>query len=152
MSVIGLTLSLTQRLTRKRSRHAVCDITISRGCDVPPRQSPGFSAQNSTQPIGERVTSPRLAYKARSSPAFAGALNATRMATTANPFPCPLNPNIVAPVSCWDHVSHKGFAPPLSTPSTFEVNTSKKRGLFDIYLSKIRLEFETTAIDSNFTY
>src|SRR5260370_32786413 len=105
MSVSGLTDSLPQRLTGRRSRHAVCDITISRGCDVPPRQSPGFSAQNSTQPIGERVTSPRLAYKARSSPALAGAVNATRMATTANPFPYPLNPNIEDPVSCLDNVS-----------------------------------------------
>ena len=43
---------------------------------------------------------------------------------TASPFPCPLN-NIVAPVSCWDHVSHKGFAPPLSQASTFDANTSK---------------------------
>jgi len=42
-------------------RHAVCDNTMSRGCVAPPRQSPGFSAQNSTQPIGERVVSPRLA-------------------------------------------------------------------------------------------
>src|SRR3979409_542727 len=51
MSVIGLMVSLTQRLTRSRSRHAVCDITMSRGCDAPPWQSPGFSAQNATQPI-----------------------------------------------------------------------------------------------------
>jgi hypothetical protein len=33
----------------------------------------------------------------------------------------------VAPVSCWDHVSHKGFAPPLSKPSTIETNTDKIR-------------------------
>jgi hypothetical protein len=70
---------------------------------------------------------------------------------TASPFPCPLN-NIVAPVSCWDHVSHKGFAPPLSQASTFDVNTSKASGKFDLYLNRIRLKFETTAIDSNFTY
>src|SRR5712664_2325128 len=141
MSVIGLTVSLTQRLTRSRSRHAVCDITISRGWVAPPRHSPGLSAQNSTQPIGERAVSPRLAKRARSSPALAGALIPNRMAATANPFPCPLNPNIVAPVSCWSHVSHKGFAPPLSKPGTFEENTSKNRGYFDLYLNKIRLEF-----------
>jgi hypothetical protein len=51
-----------------------------------------------------------------------------RMATTANPFPCPLNPNIAAPVSCWDHVSHKGFALRLSKPSTFKTNTRKSLG------------------------
>src|ERR1700730_1508305 len=128
MSVIGLTVSLTQRLTRNKSRHAVCDITISRGCDAPPPHSPGLSAQNSTQPIGARVVSPRLAYKLRSSPACAGTLNPSRMTAIANPFPCPLNPNIVAPVSCWDHVWHKGFVLRLSAPSRFELNTSKDRG------------------------
>jgi hypothetical protein len=71
------------------------------------------------------------------------------MAITANPFPCPLKPNIVAPVSCWDHVSHKGFAPLLNKPSTIEMNTSKSCGKLDLYLSQIRLKFETTAIDSN---
>src|SRR5260370_28028131 len=111
---MGLTDSLTQRLTRSRSRHAVCDITISRGCDAPPRHSPGLSAQNSTQPIGERVVSPRLAYRTPSSPALAGALNPNRMATTPKPFPFPPTPNILAPISCWAHVSHKGFAPLLS--------------------------------------
>jgi hypothetical protein len=35
---------------------------------------------------------------------------------------------MVAPVSCWDHVSHKGFAPPLSQASTFDANTSKSSG------------------------
>src|ERR1700748_1846222 len=128
MSVIGLTVSLTQRLTRSRSRHAVCDITISRGCDGPPAQSPGLSAQNSTQPIGERVVSPRLAYIARSSPARAGAFNPNRMAATANPNPCPLKPNIVAPVSAGADVSHKALAPPLNQPSTIEANTSKRCG------------------------
>src|ERR1700723_1373770 len=152
MSVIGLMVSLTQRLTRNRSPHAVCDITISRGCDGPPAQSAGLSAQNSTQPIGERVVSPRLAYIARSSPARAGAFNPNRTAATANPNPCPLKPNIVAPVSCWDHVSHKGFAPRLNQPSTIEANTSKRWGYFDIYLNKARLKFETTAIDSNFMH
>jgi hypothetical protein len=61
------------------------------------------------------------------------------MAAIANPFPCPRN-NIVAPVSCWDHVSHKGFAPPLNKPSTFEANTSKNRGKFDLYFNKVRLK------------
>jgi hypothetical protein len=32
-------VSLTQRLTLSRSRHAVCDSTTSRGCDVPPRRN-----------------------------------------------------------------------------------------------------------------
>jgi hypothetical protein len=73
------------------------------------------------------------------------------MVITASPFPCPLN-NIAAPVSCWDHVSHKGFAPPLSKPSTFDANESKNRRLFDLYLNRIRLKFEMTAIDSNFTH
>src|ERR1700722_3221879 len=152
MSVIGLTVLLNQWLTRSRSRHAVCDITISRGCVGPPAHSLGLSAQNSTQPIGERVVSPRLAYIARSSPARAGAFNPNRMAATANPNPCPLNPNIVAPVSCWDHVSHKGFSPPLSCPSKIEVNVSKRCGYFDLYLNKTRLKFETIVIDSNFMH
>jgi hypothetical protein len=58
----------------------------------------------------------------------------------------------VAPVSCWDHVSHKGFAPPLSQPSTIEANTSKSWREFDLYLNRIRLKFEVFAIDSNFTH
>src|SRR6266404_8155338 len=146
MSVIGLTFSLTQRLTRSRSRHAACDITISRGCVAPPRQSPGLSAQNSTQPIGERVVSPRLANNVSAALAetLVETLIPSRMAAIANPFPCPLN-NIAAPVSCWDHVSHKGFSPPLSQPSTFDANTSKRRGEFDLYLNKDRLKFETIA-------
>ena len=37
--------------------------------------------------------------------------------------------------SCWDHVSHKGFAPLLSTASTFDANTSKTRAEFDLYLN-----------------
>src|SRR5258708_5601671 len=32
------------------------------------------------------------------------------------------------PISCWGHVSHKGFARLLSMPSTIEANTSKTRG------------------------
>ena len=40
MSVIGLMVSLTHLLTRSKSRHAVCDITMSRGCVAPPRHSP----------------------------------------------------------------------------------------------------------------
>src|ERR1700674_5050382 len=142
MSVIGLTDSLTHLLTRSRSRHAVCDITMSRGCDAPPRHSPGFSAQNSTQPIGGRVTAPRLAESAWSSPAPAGAFNAIRTATTAIPVPCPLNPNIVAPASCWDHVSHKVFSRLLSEPSKIETNTSKNCRQIELYLNKIRLSFE----------
>jgi hypothetical protein len=47
------------------------------------------------------------------------------MAAIANPFP--LIPSIVAPVSCWDHVSHKRFAPPLSKTSTIEMNAGKNR-------------------------
>src|SRR6185437_13075882 len=73
------------------------------------------------------------------------------MAAIAKPLPCPLNPNIVAPVSCWDHVSHRDFSPPLSRASTFDVNTSKSCGEFDLYLNKTRVKFEMTAIDSNFT-
>src|ERR1700728_2278115 len=97
MSVIGLTVSLTQRLTLSRSRQAACVIAMSRGWEGPLLQSAGLSEQNSTQPIGARVASPRLAYRGRSSAAFAEALNPNRMAATANPF-CSLNPNIVVPV------------------------------------------------------
>ena len=35
----------------------------------------------------------------------------------------------------------EGFAPPLSTASTFDANTSKRRGEFDLYLNRIRLKF-----------
>jgi hypothetical protein len=73
------------------------------------------------------------------------------MAATANTFPRPLKSNIVAPVSCWDHVSHKRFAPPLSKPSTFEAITSKTSAEFVLYLNRIQLKFEVFAIDSNFT-
>src|SRR3954469_1430351 len=151
MSVIGLMVSLTQRLTRTKSRHAVCVMTISRGCVAPPAHSPGLSAQYSTQPIGERVLSPRLAYSILSSPALAGAAVAipNRMAVIAIPIACPLILNIVAPVSCWDHVSHKGFAPPLSRASTIEMNTRKNQALLDLYLKWIRLKLEMSAIDSN---
>jgi hypothetical protein len=31
------------------------------------------------------------------------------------------------------------------------VNTSKSCGYFDLYLNQVRLKFETTAIDSNFS-
>jgi hypothetical protein len=58
----------------------------------------------------------------------------------------------VAPVSCWDHYSHKGFAPGLSKPSTIKLNTAKNCGVFDLYLIQTRLKFETTAIDSNFMH
>src|SRR3954453_13875837 len=151
MSVIGLMVSLTQRLTRNKSRHAICVIAISRGWLAPPRQSPGFSAQNSNQPIGERVVSPSEAYETRSSPAFAGAVIANRTAAIASPIPCPLMP-IVAPVSCWDHHLHKGFAAGLSWPSTIELNTVQYYGYLNLYLNRFRLKFETTAIDSNFTH
>jgi hypothetical protein len=46
----------------------------------------------------------------------------SRIATTANPLPCPLSLNTVAPVFCWDHVSHKAFSLLLSYPSRFEAN------------------------------
>jgi hypothetical protein len=59
---------------------------------------------------------------------------------------------IVAPVSCWDHHLHKGFAPGLSKASTIESNTSQICGYFDLYLNLIRLKFETTAFDSNFMH
>jgi hypothetical protein len=70
------------------------------------------------------------------------------MTAIANPFP--LIPNIVAPVSCWDHVSHKRFAPPLNKASTIETNTGKNCAQLDLYLIQVRLKFETTAIDSKF--
>lgn len=54
--------------------------------------------------------------------------------------------------SCWDHVSHKAFAPPLSTQSRFDANTGKSCGEFELYLNRIRVKFETTAIDSNFMH
>src|ERR1700749_302095 len=122
MSVIGLTFSLTQWLTRARSRHAVCDNTISRGCEAPRGHSLGLSAQNSTQPIGARVTSPMLAYKTRPSLACADAVIPNRRVAIASALSCPLNQYIVAPVSWWDHVSHKDFSPPLSAASRFETN------------------------------
>src|SRR5215471_8318828 len=52
--------------------------------------------------------------------------------------------------SCWDHVSHKDFAPPLSALSRFKANAGKRRGEIDLYLNRLRLKFKMTAIDSNF--
>jgi hypothetical protein len=52
--------------------------------------------------------------------------------------------------SCWDHVSHKDFAPLLSATSRFEANESKTLRQINLYLNLIRLKFEMTAIDSNF--
>src|SRR5205085_2016248 len=49
--------------------------------------------------------------------------------------------------SCWDHTSHKGFAPRLSTASRIETNTGKTSGYFDLYLNRIRLKFEVIAIE-----
>jgi hypothetical protein len=59
---------------------------------------------------------------------------------------------IVAPVSCWDHHSHKGFAPGLSKASTIELNTAQYFWKFDLILNRIRIKFETTVIDSNFMH
>src|ERR1700689_813759 len=58
MSVIGLTWVLTQRLTRCRSFQAPPDSTTSRGIDGLVLHSGSYSTQNSTQPIGARVTPP----------------------------------------------------------------------------------------------
>src|SRR6266478_3534821 len=131
MSVIGLTVSLTQRLTFTRSRHAVCDITMSRGCDAPPRHSLALSAQNSIQPIGARR---------RGHPHQDGD---NRQSFSLSPELEHCGPRF----SCWDHTSHKAFAPRLSTASGIETNTSKTSGYFDLYLNRIRLKFETTTIE-----
>jgi hypothetical protein len=57
---------------------------------------------------------------------------------------------IVAPVSCWGHIAHKGFAARLSCASTIELNTVQIFEQLNLYLNRIRLKFETTAIDSSF--
>jgi hypothetical protein len=59
---------------------------------------------------------------------------------------------IVAPVSCWDHIAHKGFAAGLSWTSTIELNTAQYFGKLNLTLNQVRLKFETTAIDSNFMH
>ena len=98
MSVIGLMVSLTHLLTRTRSRHAVCDITMSRGCDGAAAAIAGVVGAE-FDPADRRT---RGVAKARIDNVTgfrrdAVTLIPNRMATTANPFPCPLN-NIVAPV------------------------------------------------------
>src|SRR5215510_4340473 len=118
MSVIGLTVSLTHLLTRTRSRHAVCDITMSRDGVA------GFRLNAHPQEDGKYSQPVPLSLEQHCGPRF----------------------------SCWDHISHKGFAPPLSRPSRSEEHTSKRRGEFKLYLNRIRLKFETSAIDSNFMH
>src|ERR1700692_1492248 len=66
MSVIGLTLVLTQRLIRTRSFQAWPDSTTSRGADGFVLHSGSYSTQNSTQPIGARVASPTAMNSGRS--------------------------------------------------------------------------------------
>src|SRR3984893_8954248 len=68
MSVIGLTLVLTQRLIRTRSFQAWPDSTTSRGADGFVLHSGSYSTQNSTQPIGARVASPTEMNSGRSCP------------------------------------------------------------------------------------
>src|SRR5262249_36089643 len=67
-------------------------------------------------------------------------------------FPLSLEQHCGPRFSCWVHISHKGFAPPLSRPSRFDANASKSWREFELYLSRTRLKFETTAIDSNFMH
>src|ERR1700728_1397328 len=67
MSVIGLTWVLTQKLTRCRSFQASPDSRMSRGADGLVLHSGSYSTQNSTQPIGARVTSPTVMNIERSS-------------------------------------------------------------------------------------
>src|SRR5579864_6306626 len=84
MSVIGLTLVLTQRLIRTRSFQAWLDSTTSRGVDGLVLHSGSYSTQNSTQPIGARVASPTAMNSGRScaEPVFAAAISvaATKIA------------------------------------------------------------------------
>src|SRR5271157_3314352 len=67
MSVIGLTLVLTQRLIRTKSFQAWPDSTTSRAIEGLVLHSGSYSTQNSTQPIGARVASPTAANSTRSS-------------------------------------------------------------------------------------
>src|SRR5579863_3899627 len=66
MSVIGLTWLLTHRLTRCRSFQASVESTTSRGIDGLVLHSGSYSTQNSTQPIGGRVTAPSPMNSGRS--------------------------------------------------------------------------------------
>src|ERR1700685_1129818 len=85
MSVIGLTVVLTQRLIRTRSFQAWPDSTTSRGADGFVLHSGSYSTQTSTQPIGARVASPTEMNSGRSSAGvvFAVAIRvaATKIAT-----------------------------------------------------------------------
>src|SRR5580704_14700811 len=88
MSVIGLTLVLTQRLILIRSFHAWPDSTTSRAVDGLVLHSGSYSTQNSTQPIGGRVVSPTAMYSGRSErssamPAFVEASSTSVIAPTA---------------------------------------------------------------------
>src|SRR5690242_12964173 len=65
-------VSLTHWLTRTRSFQVLADSTTSRGFDGALAHSAGFSVQNSTQPIGGRVTSATDTWIARSGEMLAG--------------------------------------------------------------------------------
>src|SRR5580693_6264061 len=87
MSVIGLTVVLTQRLIRTRSFQAWLDSTTSRGADGLVLHSGSYSTQNSVQPIGARVTSPTETNSGRScvAPVFSVATNAATAKSAAAP-------------------------------------------------------------------
>src|SRR5580658_4818505 len=118
MSVIGLTVVLTQRLIRTRSFQAWPDSTTSRGADGLVLHSGSYSTQNSAQPIGARVASPTEMNNGRSWAVLAlGEANiasTTKLANAVRPrivFVCEL----IDPIpSRQGHVSHKAFASRLS--------------------------------------
>src|SRR5580658_9974733 len=92
MSVIGLTLVLTQRLILIRSFHAWFDSTTSRAVDGLVLHSGSYSTQNSTQPIGGRVVSPTAMYsgcsgRSSATPAFVDASSTSAIVQTTAPGP-----------------------------------------------------------------
>src|ERR1700761_8204947 len=157
MSVIGLILVLTQRLTRCRSFQASAESTTSRGTDGVVLHSGSYSTQNSTQPIGARVTSPTVIYCGRSAalPPVGTAISAsTMMPAAALRLRIVFGPErIVTPYpSRQGHVSHKAFAAPLSRASQFEVKSAQDEDKSAAYSPEYSIKFELFYFDSNFIF
>src|ERR1700684_2242966 len=127
MSVIGLTVSLTQRLTLSRSRQAACVITMSRGCDGPPLDPADRRARGVAEAC---IKCPLIGRSRRCAQSQQDGGNHQPLSL---PEPKHCGPRFF----CWDHVSHKGFAVRLSTPSRVETNTHQYFRKFDLYLNTI---------------
>src|SRR4029079_19251329 len=89
-------VSFMYALTRTRSVHAFGVSTTSRGCDAFVAHSDLYSVQNSTHPIGARVTSPTVTNNAGSACAAATPESAAQQ-TQIDRSPCLKRPAICGP-------------------------------------------------------